>query len=272
MWKPIRVDKKEEIRITEQGGERLDCLDTIPKKSVAEQVRLFVEMGERLELSRIEMLNKMEVGDNEDIDEAEATEPDSTTDTDTGEEPVSDEEPSDYNDMVAVSVTVSDDEGRIGKGSLFDKIANLGYAFTVISANLHHIHLHAAGPRFDRIHSMAEGLYEYFDKNIDYICELALQGSGIVLDNVANSAQHVQDIPVLVDKQFDFDTACNAINDNLSAAIRYVEAVRAAAEMRSDISSDMDEMLAYLNKQLNYLMRRRTLSTESVEEAFNILF
>lgn len=211
-------------------------------------------------------------GDDEDIDEAEATEPDSTTDSGTEEEPVSDEEPSDYNDMVAVSVTVTDDEGRVGKGSLFDKIANLGYAFTVISANLHHIHLHAAGPRFDRIHSMAEGLYEYFDKNIDYICELALQGSGIVLDNVANSTQHVQDIPVLVDKQFNFDTACNAINDNLSAAIRYVEAVRAAAEMRSDISSDMDEMLAYLNKQLNYLMRRRTLSTESVEEAFNMLF
>jgi hypothetical protein len=119
---------------------------------------------------------------------------------------------------------------------------------------------------------MAEGLYEYFDKNIDYICELALQGSGIVLDNVANSAQHVQDIPVLVDKQFDFDTACNAINDNLLAAIRYVEAVREAAEMRPDISSDMDEMLAYLNKQLNYLMRRRTLCTESVKEAFNMLF
>lgn len=71
MWKPIRVDKKEEIRITEQGGERLDCLDTIPKKSVAEQVRLYIEMGERLELSRIEMLNKMEVGDDEDIEEAD---------------------------------------------------------------------------------------------------------------------------------------------------------------------------------------------------------
>lgn len=71
MWKPIRVDKNEKERITEQGGDRLDCLDTIPKKSVAEQVRLFVEMGERLELSRIEMLNKMEVGDDEDIEEAD---------------------------------------------------------------------------------------------------------------------------------------------------------------------------------------------------------
>lgn len=71
MWKPRRVDKMDKERITEQGGDRLDCLDTIPKKSVAEQVRLFVEMGERLELSRIEMLNKMDVGDDEDIDEAD---------------------------------------------------------------------------------------------------------------------------------------------------------------------------------------------------------
>lgn len=142
-----------------------------------------------------------------------------------------------------------------GDEGLFTKAMETGYAYTLISNNFKHIHLNIVGPKFDRIHELCDTYYHHFADMADFFFELALQSLESV-DNPSNAAQHSQ-VPVINGNTYTYETACEAMYAELENALNAVTELRTTAATATDVQSDCDSELSYLNKELNFFMRRR---------------
>lgn len=149
------------------------------------------------------------------------------------------------------------------KLDVYTQAAAVGYTYTLISNNFKHVHLNVVGPKFDRIHALADEYYHYFSDKADFFFELALQNFDSI-DNPTNARKYSQ-IGVLEERNYDYRDACTVMCAQFQAAIDSVCALRDAAASMTDIQSDCDSELSYLNKELNFFMRKRTDFTESQE-------
>lgn len=191
-------------------------------------------------------------------------------DIEVDDDKTSEDSGSDYNTLVVVNPS---DGGGDESGDVFDKAAKAGYTYTVISNNMKHIHLNASGRKFNEIHNLGEDYYNHFSSVADMLFELASESPLIKLDNPTRSKEHCEDIDVESSDNYDFMSAIQAFISNMDYAKKVILEVRRSAEpSRPDIQSTMDEELTYLNKQVNYFMRKRLSSTSSMDESFNMLF
>jgi DNA-binding ferritin-like protein len=164
----------------------------------------------------------------------------------------------DYNTLIVVK---GEDDG--GLGGVFEKIAKIGYVYTVISNNMKHIHLNACGKKFEEIHRTAETYYNHFNYFADSMFELASESPLIKLDNPTRAKEHTEGIEVEADTSYPFETAMARMSDNLNKAIECVKDARAAAgDSRTDIQSKLDEELSYLNKEFNYFLRKKMVADD----------
>lgn len=140
---------------------------------------------------------------------------------------------------------------------VYSHAANTGYAYTVISNNFKHIHLNVIGQRFDRIHELCDEYYQYFSKKADFFFELALQNLDSI-DNPMNATMY-SDIGVLEERNYNYRDAGTCMSAQFQSAIDAVCLLRDSAVSMADtaIQSDCDAELSYLNKQLNFFMRKR---------------
>ena len=190
-------------------------------------------------------------------------------DIDVDDDKTSEDSGSDYNTLVVVNPSDSGEES----GDVFDKAAKAGYVYTVISNNMKHIHLNASGRKFNEIHNLGEDYYNHFSSFADTLFELASESPLVKLDNPTRSKEHCEDIDVESSETYDFISAIQAFTSNMNYAKEVILDVRRSAEpSRPDIQSTMDEELTYLNKQVNYFMRKRLSSSGSMDESFNMLF
>lgn len=143
---------------------------------------------------------------------------------------------------------------------VFESAAKAGYTYTLISNNFKHVHLNAFGKHFDRIHGLAQAYYEHFSDKADFWFELAMEGLD-ALDNPTNATQHCE-VSTLETRGYGFDDACTAFNDQLTRAIECIKELREAATDATDIQSDCDSELSYLNKEFSYFMGRRGAGNE----------
>lgn len=141
------------------------------------------------------------------------------------------------------------------KNDVYSQAAATGYAYTIISNNFKHIHLNVVGRKFDRVHELTDNYYRYFSDKADFFFELALQSFDSI-DNPTNASNYTQ-VGVLEERNYDYQDACTCICAQLQIAIDSVCALRDAAASMTDIQSDCDSELSYLNKELNFFMRKR---------------
>lgn len=177
------------------------------------------------------------------------------------DDPVADDSTSDGGDYNTLIVVKGEDDG--GLGGVFEKIAKIGYVYTVISNNMKHIHLNACGKKFEEIHRTAETYYNHFNYFADDMFELASESPLIKLDNPTRAKEHVEGIEVETDTSYPFETAMARMSDNLNKAIECVKDARATAgDSRTDIQSKLDEELSYLNKEFNYFLRKKMVADD----------
>ena len=177
------------------------------------------------------------------------------------DDPIADDSTSDDGDYNTLIVVKGEDDG--GLGGVFEKIAKIGYAYTVISNNMKHIHLNACGKKFEEIHRTAETYYNHFNYFADSMFELASESPLIKLDNPTRAKEHAEGIEVEADTSYPFETAMARMSDNLNKAIECVKDARAAAgDSRTDIQSKLDEELSYLNKEFNYFLRKKMVADD----------
>ena len=141
------------------------------------------------------------------------------------------------------------------KNDVYSQAAATGYAYTLISNNFKHIHLNVVGRKFDRVHELTDIYYRYFSDKADFFFELALQSFDSI-DNPTNASNYTQ-VGVLEERNYDYRDACTCICAQLQSAIDSVYALRDAAASMTDIQSDCDSELSFLNKELNFFMRKR---------------
>lgn len=181
----------------------------------------------------------------------------------------SDDSDSDYNTLVVVK---SDSEGS-DTGTVYDKAAKAAYAYIVISNNMKHIHLNVCGRKFREIHEMCDSYYNHFSYMADYFYELAAESPLVTLDNPTRAKEHCEDIEVETEKEYDFKSALERVNNNIERAIKYISELRNASDMRTDVQSKVDEELGYLNKESRYFIRKGLIeptSEETIEmESYN---
>lgn len=200
--------------------------------------------------------------------------------TDSSEDGVSSGE--DYNTLIMVKT--DGEPWATELGGIYEKAAKLGYVYTVISNNMKHIHLNACGKKFEEIHRQSEEYYHHFNYGADHLFELAAESPMVKLDNPTRAKEHVEDIEVETDEQYNFEKAMSKMSENLNKAIEYAKDTRAAAEgARSDVQSFLDDQLSYLNKQANYFIRKKLMGDdvadttpaapiEAATESYNMLF
>lgn len=200
--------------------------------------------------------------------------------TDSSED--SDSSGDNYNALIMVKT--DGEPGATELGGIYEKAAKLGYVFTVISNNMKHIHLNACGKKFEEIHRQSEEYYNHFNYAADHLFELAAESPMVKLDNPTRAKEHVEDIEVETDEQYNFEKAMSKMSENLNKAIEYVKDTRAAAEgSRIDVQSFLDDQLSYLNKQANYFIRKKLMGDdvadttapvpiEAATESYNMLF
>lgn len=187
----------------------------------------------------------------------------------------------DYNALIMVKT--DGEPGATELGGIYEKAAKLGYVYTVISNNMKHIHLNACGKKFEEIHRQSEEYYHHFNYGADHLFELAAESPMVKLDNPTRAKEHVEDIEVETDEQYNFEKAMSKMSENLNKAIEYVKDTRAAAEgTRSDLQSYLDDQLTYLNKQANYIIRKKLMGEDAADttpvpiepatESYNMLF
>jgi len=138
---------------------------------------------------------------------------------------------------------------------VFTQAMITGMDYTLISNNFKHIHLNIVGPKFDRIHELADTYYTHFTDQADFFFELALQSLDAV-DNPSNAVNY-SNVPVITESTYDYDTACNSMYTEFENAITAITMLREAATNMTDIQSDCDTELSYINKELNFFMRKR---------------
>ena len=182
---------------------------------------------------------------------------------------MNDDSDSDYNTLLVVK---SDSEGS-DTGTVYDKAAKAAYAYIVISNNMKHIHLNVCGRKFREIHEMCDSYYNHFSYMADYFYELAAESPLVTLDNPTRAKEHCEDIEVETEKEYDFKSALERVNNNIELAIKYISELRNASDMRTDVQSKVDEELGYLNKESRYFIRKRLIeptSEETIEmESYN---
>ena len=181
-------------------------------------------------------------------------EDDITTDSST-----SDDGGDDYNALIMVKTDGNSD----GSNSVYEKLAKLGYVYTVIANNMKHIHLNTCGRKFEEIHRQAENYYNHFNYGADHMFEVAAESPFVKLDNPTRAKEHVEDIEVETDDKYPFEKALSVMSNNLNKAIEYAKEVRiAAGDARSDVQSFLDDQLVYLNKEANYFIRKKLMSED----------
>lgn len=199
--------------------------------------------------------------DDEDFDDSDIDD-DLSDDSDDS----SDDSDSDYNTLVVVK---SDSD----TGTVYDKAAKAAYAYIVISNNMKHIHLNVCGKKFCEIHEMCDSYYRHFSYMADYFYELAAESPLVTLDNPTRAKEHCEDIEVETEKEYDFKSALERVNNNIELAIKYISELRSSSDMRTDVQSKVDEELGYLNKESRYFIRKRLIeptSEETIEmESYN---
>lgn len=134
----------------------------------------------------------------------------------------------------------------------FEKLYYISVCFL---NNMKHIHTHAAGNKFDRIHNIAEGYYDKASDESDMFVELALEFN----EDVQNPAKAAELVGYAIneDNELYWEEAIAAISEEINGYISALEAARNDPGTTPDVQSELDTIIRYWKKENNYKNKMR---------------
>lgn len=125
------------------------------------------------------------------------------------------------------------------------------YYFSVVFTNtMKHIHFHAVGNKFDRLHSIANEYYEKSNEDSDLFGEWAME-HGEEIQNPSDAAK-LLDAIVENDNQYNWENGIKAISDWIQQYIEEMTTVRKSKYASDDIKSELDTIIRYWKKENDY--------------------
>lgn len=113
-----------------------------------------------------------------------------------------------------------------------------------------HIHFHAVGNKFDRLHSVANEYYEKSNADSDLFGEWAME-HGEEIQNPSDAAK-LLDVIVENDNQYNWENGIKAISDWIQQYIEEMTTVRKSKYASDDIKSELDTIIRYWKKENDY--------------------
>ena len=113
-----------------------------------------------------------------------------------------------------------------------------------------HIHFHAVGNKFDRLHSIANEYYEKSNADSDLFGEWAME-YGEEIQNPSDAAK-LLDVIVENDNQYNWENGIKAISDWIQQYIEEMTTVRKSKYASDDIKSELDTIIRYWKKENDY--------------------
>lgn len=113
-----------------------------------------------------------------------------------------------------------------------------------------HIHFHAVGNKFDRLHSIANEYYEKSNEDSDLFGEWAME-HGEEIQNPSDAAK-LLDVIVENDNQYNWENGIKAISDWIQQYIEEMTTVRKSKYASDDVKSELDTIIRYWKKENDY--------------------
>ena len=135
------------------------------------------------------------------------------------------------------------------------KYAKLYYQSVVFSNDMKHIHTHAIGNKFDRLHSISNEYYEKASEDSDLFVELALE-FGEKVRNPSDAAAIIGYDFADADS-YDWDDGIQQIMARMEAYIAAMEELR-KSNIPADVQSLLDDIIRYWKKENRYKNVART--------------
>lgn len=134
------------------------------------------------------------------------------------------------------------------------ELAMLCYTATALANDMKHVHFHAIGPKFDRIHSICQEYYDKASSDADELGELAME-YGQPVQNLSYASEEIGYTPTN-HQNYSWEEAMNIIHDCIDYYIEQLEKVL-ATPLDSDVENLLQEYLRYWKKENNYKNRAR---------------
>lgn len=135
-------------------------------------------------------------------------------------------------------------------------LANLYYIAVVVANDMKHVHTHAKGHRFDRIHSICNEYYERASEDADTLVELAIEYDEPVQNG--SLAASILNYRPTNQTEYDWDGAMNIVHTVLDYYIKALEeALGTSVGLDPDVENLLQEYLRYWKKENNYKNKAR---------------
>lgn len=132
-------------------------------------------------------------------------------------------------------------------------LALAAYAAACLANDMKHIHLHAAGKQFDRVHDLAGGYYDQAGNDTDLLAEMALE-CGEEVDNLAFAAVNI-DWESVTATYFEYEEAIQSMSNCILGYLGHLDTV--ANLLDGDKRSEVEVLQRYWHKELEYKLARR---------------
>ena len=131
---------------------------------------------------------------------------------------------------------------------------HLYYVSVVFVNTMKHIHFHAVGNKFDRLHSIANEYYEKANDESDLFGEWALEYNEEIR-NPSNAASLLK-VNTEDEDTYNWEEGIMTISSWISFYIAELEKVR-NDNTSDDIKSELDSIIRYWKKENNYKNKTR---------------
>lgn len=178
------------------------------------------------------------------------------------EEPTEDSDPVEDADVTAIDDVNADNEPETDANAITNNrvsaICNAACAANMLLCNMKTLHWNVAGEHFDVLHDITLAYAEKASKDLDMLAELSLElGCPVYNPAVMCLSLGKQIINVNDGKMLNKEFVLNAITENITNYIDAVKAIYDIEDLSSDVLSEIDSIVRYWTKELNYKQSRR---------------
>lgn len=178
------------------------------------------------------------------------------------EESTENSDPVEHTDATIVDDVNADNEPEADVNAItnnrFSAICNAACSANMLLCNMKTLHWNVAGEYFDELHNITLAYAEKASEDLDVLAELSLElGCPVYNPAVMCLSLGKQIINVNDGKMLNREFVLNAITENITNYIDAVKSIYNIEDLSSDVLSEIDSIVRYWIKELNYKQPRR---------------
>lgn len=146
----------------------------------------------------------------------------------------------------------------------YEPYIKLVYTTQAIANDMKYLHWNCCGYQFDRIHEITEDYYNKLNADLDLFAELALEQPGITLSNPSNMARKLDWSCIEDTNNIDGKAALDYIGNLICQYITCLNEVYYEKHrvVPADVKAELDSIVRFWTKELNYKVARRRKDCE----------